>query len=498
MRPLDLNVRPIGDLPLSANDEQELPVAATFSSLQAAADAARGGDLVAVLKGHYAGFVVDDRPNAGDDRYVYFKAMGGPGDVTIDAPARTDGDRWMVLIRAAHHIVLEGFNIAGTDVPGAPRPNSPWAGIMLDGDFARSSRLTHHVVILGNYSHNHRTWGLHSTDTRTVLLQDNVFALSAKEHSAYISDGSDDYVIRRNIFYGSQGSGLQCNLDPEASIGEVLRHPAFGGTGSRTDGAFAKDVLRRADALFGPRNYPDGKGENFIIEDNVINGVGRGGGAAINLAGLSTSLIQNNLIYGNLAHGIAQWDNDNPYDRALETGAEHAALTTKGPEFLPQFGCHDNVIRNNTVVMNNAGRAAFQAVHGSHGSAVINNILINDAPTSIEVSRSSLYRFTFGPNVVQGLSMPRDAAALSTLPNAAQSAFGIRRERLAREVHHDSEVPWILCEGPWWKFNPLRPDFHPHADSPLLAGRADARALPTHDLEGARRTTADIGAYVAR
>ena len=80
------------------------------------------------------------------------------------------------------------------DAPG------PWAGIMLDGDFARSSKLTHHVAVLRSFSHNHRMWGLHSTDTHTVLLQDNLFALSAMEHSAYVSDGSDDYVIRRNIF----------------------------------------------------------------------------------------------------------------------------------------------------------------------------------------------------------------------------------------------------------------------------------------------------------
>jgi hypothetical protein len=33
------------------------------------------------------------------------------------------------------------------------------------------------------------------------------------EHSAYVSDGSDNYVIRRNVFFGSNVSGLQCNLD---------------------------------------------------------------------------------------------------------------------------------------------------------------------------------------------------------------------------------------------------------------------------------------------
>src|SRR5215831_1431725 len=59
-------------------------VAATFKTLQGAADAAIGGDLVAVMPGHYAGFVMEDKASAGDGRYVHFKAMGEPGDVVID------------------------------------------------------------------------------------------------------------------------------------------------------------------------------------------------------------------------------------------------------------------------------------------------------------------------------------------------------------------------------------------------------------------------------
>ena len=45
-------------------------------------------------------------------------------------------------------------------------------------------------------------------------MQDNLFANSGEEHSAYFSDGSDDYVIRRNVFAGSNASGLQINVVP--------------------------------------------------------------------------------------------------------------------------------------------------------------------------------------------------------------------------------------------------------------------------------------------
>jgi hypothetical protein len=161
---------------------------------------------------------------------------------------------------------------------------------MIDGDFGRSSELAHHVAIVGNFSHNHRTWGLHSTDTHTVLLQDNVFALSAREHGAYASDGSDNYVVRRNIFFNNHAGGFQANLDPEASLDEVMSHPAFRSYPSKQPTrAWAEGLMKLATEKFGEHGFPDGRGENFIVEQNVITGNGRGGAGAINLAGLSES-----------------------------------------------------------------------------------------------------------------------------------------------------------------------------------------------------------------
>jgi hypothetical protein len=407
--------------------------------------------------------------------------------VIIDRPARADGDRWMVFLWSAHHVVIQGFDIAGTGWPGVPAPG-PWAGIMLAGNFPQTGKLTHHVVVAGNFSHNHQRWGLHSTDTHTVLVQDNLFALSAVEHSAYVSDGSDDYVIRRNVFFGSQAGGLQCNLDPESSLDRLVKHPAFAGyprdDGSRT---WAVGLVHRATQLFGEHGFPDGKGVGFIIEDNVINANGKRGGGALNLAALQDSLIQNNLIYGNFAHGIAQWDNANPYDKG---------------EAAPLWGCHGNVIRNNTVLMANPDRAALQAIHGSWGSVVYNNVLVNDEPSSFEVDRSSIQRLDAGPNVM-GTVDYRDGADAATslavaLPDRRRTVQGVTRARFAAEVRRYGEAPWVLIEGGWWRLAPDRPDFHPLPGSTLLAGRADAAQMPAFDLEGEPRATADIGALRAR
>lgn len=488
---LDLNARVPGT-------PRTLPVALVFTTLQAAVDAARGGDLVAVLPGRYAGFVMGPKDDAGDGRYVHVKALGKPGDVTIDRPG-PDPD-WMVLFKAAHHAILEGFNIAGATGPGLPLVG-PRAGIMLDGDFGRSGLQTHHIAIVANFSHNHRKWGLHSTDTRTVLLQDNLFAFSAQEHSAYASDGSDDYVIRRNVFFGSNAGGLQCNIDTVSSFHELLKNEAFRGyPAERPSRGWALGLVRRATELFGRDNFPDGRGVGFIIEDNVMNQNGKAGGGSLNLAGLQDSLIQNNLIYGNVNHGIALWNDGNPYDEAAVEPGPQSASEVQGPDDLPLWGCHTNRIRNNTVLLANPERAALQFRNGSWGGRVRNNILINDGGPALQVYNTSVYRLDSTANVVgrvDDTGMPEDVKGLAVRRDAPPaSRLDETRASLRADFVRDGDAPWVIVEGNWWRLNPERPDFRPRPGS-RLAGRGDAADLPARDLAGVPRAAADIGAFAA-
>ncbi|MGK3984674.1 right-handed parallel beta-helix repeat-containing protein [Sorangium sp. So ce136] len=483
---LDLNARD------AAAEPQELPVARAFATIQEAADAARGGDLIAVLPGAYAGFSLGDKPSAGQERYLHFKALGSPGEVVINRACVADPS-WMISLKSAHHVVIEGFNIAGSSAPGAPR-----AGIMVDGAFGETGRLAHHIAIVGNFSHHHHTWGFHSTDSHTVLLQDNLFALSGREHGAYVSDGSDNYVVRRNVFFGNNAGGFQANLDPEASLEEVMKHPSFRGyPPMEPTRAWAAGLMKMATDRFGEHGSPDGRGVNFIIEQNVMNGNGRVGGGAINLAGVSDSLIQNNLVYGNFAAGIAQWDNGNPFDRAYVEPGPRSPEQVSGPDALPLWGCRNNLIRNNTVIMNASGRAALQCGNGSWGCRLRNNIFVNDAASSIEVLSTGIYRFDAGHNVVTQVSyggMPDGLKRLAAALPETRAITGITRARLAAEVVRASEEPWVVLEGSWWKLNPNRPDFRPKRSSKLLIGQGDAREVPARDLLGNERGGADLGA----
>jgi hypothetical protein len=259
--------------------------------------------------------------------------------------------------------------------------------------------------------------------------------------------------------------------------------------------------VRRATELFGEHNFPDGKGENFIIEDNVIWGNGKAGGGSLNLAVLQDSLVQNNLIYGNFNHGIAQWDDANPYDAAYAEPGPQTTAAVKGPEDLPLWGCARNHIRNNTVLMANPGRAALQARNGSWGGRYRNNIAINDVASSIEVFNTSLFRLDSGFNVANTVGYPSTPDPLKAIALALDetnhSTLGITRERAAAEFVRYGDEPWALIEGHWWRLNPGRPDFRPRAGSRLLAGTGDRSDVPPRDLLGRRRSAADIGALAA-
>lgn len=491
---VDLNGFPGGDPVV------DMKVDLAVRSLQEAADAAKGGDFVAVFPGHYKGFTLGDKADASDGHFIHFKALGAPGDVVIDGPSPADS-HWMIVLQGAHHVIVQGFNLAGVNTPGTMSPVGPNAGILIDGDFVHTTRLAHHLAIVGNYSHDHQKWGIHSVDSHTVLVQDNLFANSVIEHSAYFSDGSDNYVIRRNVFFGSAASGLQINVDPLASLEKLVRHPAMSAQPMQGTRGWALDVLKSATEKFGANAFPDGRGFNFIIEGNVMNRNGRVGGAGINLAGVRESLVQNNLIYGNLSTGIAEWDNGNPFDASQVKPGPQVPSDISGADALPIFGCFNNVVRNNTVLTSTRGRPALLVGNGSWGTRARNNIFINDEFPSVEFAPTGIWRFDGSSNVIDRVNYDGSAAALKSLafslPDGPTSMVGVTRRLLAPSFVQPTDEPWVILDATWWRLNPRRPDFHPRTNTATLAGRADPRDLPKIDLEGRRRHKADIGAFSA-
>ena len=122
----------------------------------------------------------------------------------------------------------------------------------------------------------------------------------------------------------------------------------------------------------------DGIISNAVVEGNILNDNGYGGGSAINMDGVQDSKIFNNLIYNNHATGIAMYRID---------GGDASK---------------NNKVYNNTVIQPSDGRWNIIAVDGSTGNTLYNNILINHHSFrgSIAVDAASTPGFTSDYNIL--------------------------------------------------------------------------------------------------
>ena len=202
-------------------------------------------------------------------------------------------------------------------------------------------------------------------------------------------------------------------------------------------------------------------------------------------------------------------------DEALAIPGPSSPGDVAGPESLPTFGSHDNVVRNNTVLLDNPERMALPVMNGCYGNRIRNNILINGRGDSIQVTSASMWRHDSGWNVVntnryvvhnqRGWGrpdklppIPEGAKALAgALDETNHTAMGVALDAVGREFVRDGREPWIVVEGNRWSLNPVRPDFRPRAASSLLAGKGDPSELPPTDLTGRPRHKPDIGAFAS-
>ncbi len=450
-----------------------------YATIQEAVNASGPGDLVAVQPGVYAGFTLGAVEGAGPRAFTFVRGLGPKGSVVIDRPG---SDRlWMIYLRGAHHVVVEGLRVRGAGERTGPR-----AGIMLDGDFGRTGRLLRNVAIVGVLSERHRTWGMHATDTATVLVQDSAFTGSVEEHGLYVSDGSDDWVIRRNVFFSNYACGLQINLDPLASLEETVKHVGMLGMRPMAPSrAWARDALERADREYGANNYPDGIGKNFVIEGNVSNANGERGGAAYNFAALTESIIQRNLAYDNLAGGLVLWDNANPFDAEL-VSEQPRSPEGYGEEQRPLFGSRDNLVRFNTFVDAKSPRAAIQCRNGSTGLRLYGNIAVHGRGPGMWITPDSIPGLDAVGNVMGPIEIDPSAPAMTKLARkmpSVSSKVGVPLEEVLASMISPTHKPWAVVapfhpEKPaFFELAPDRPDYRARPGAPLLAPFADQPAL---------------------
>jgi hypothetical protein len=226
-----------------------------FLTLQHAADVVKAGDLVDVMAGNYAGFVMGwDAPQSGTaSAQITFKGEAG-ATITSRNVHTADG---IDLEPGCNYITIEGFTVNNAD------GSITRAGIRVCSD---------NVSILNNDTDNNGTWGIFTSHADNVDIENNIASRSQTQHGIYVSNACVNPIVRGNTMWGNYGCGLELNGDLSQ-----------GGTGLIT---------------------------GALIEDNVIHDNGLGGGSAINLDGVQNSTIQNNLLYNNHASGISLFQID--------------------------------------------------------------------------------------------------------------------------------------------------------------------------------------------
>ena len=392
-----------------------------WHSLQHAADNVGPGDYVIVQPGKYWGFnlTTDGKPDA----RITFHAMPG---VEIDEafPGQQDG----INLEGADFVTIEGFYVHDMPRAGLRSVNN-------DG-----------VILRGNHTDHNTMWGILTGWSENILAENNVASRSQVEHGIYISNSADGAIVRNNVVWGNNDSGIQFNAD---------------------------------------RYLPgDGVHSNNLVEGNVIFENGRGGGAALNFDGVQDSVIQNNLLYNNHSTGIV-----------LYVGFAADSST-------------NNLITNNTVVMAEDARWALLMTDGSSGNVVTNNVLLNKNPNrgSMTVEHNSLPALS-DHNIVEDLFQMDGTngsfAAWQSFSGGMDTHSIVIGEGDPPGEHVQGDPPGVLVEGdPPGEFdslfvNPAANDYRLKSGS-LAIDVGDPTGAPATDIFGHARSAGagiDIGAY---
>ena len=320
---------------VTGNDASAGTAAAPWRTLQHAADRVAPGDTVVIQPGTYAGGITHDTPGAAGRPITYRAAVAG--QAVIDG---SGGERDALFISESPWVIVDGLRVQNADR----------AAIRVS--------LSNHVTIRNSVAADNGTWGIFTDYSDDLVLENNECYGSQAEHGIYVSNSGDRPVIRNNRVHDNGASGIQINADP------AMLWPELGTAG-------------------------DGITDDALVENNVVWNNGRLGGAAINLASVRHSLFRNNLLYDNLAGGLAGWDDGNG----------------------DAWGTRDNTFVHNTVVFESGeGRTALNLQNGSTGNTVRNNILAGGRSVAIRFDASSLVGLVSDYNLLVSLDTPAGVA----------------------------------------------------------------------------------------
>lgn len=387
--------------------------AAPFRTIQRAANLVVAGDTVTVRAGNYAGFVLgfNNPQNGTASAPITFKADAG---ATITSRNTTTADG--IDIERSNYIIIDGFKITNDGSMTRSAIRSSGGGI---GDVIRNN------TVQMNAGDN---YGIYTAFSQNLLVENN--NVSGTNNAAmYIANSAVNPTVRGNVVHNTGAIGIHFNGDA-----------GQGGTGIVT---------------------------GALIENNTVYETGvTSGGAGINMDGIQSSRIQNNLLYNNHGKGMSLYTVD------------------------ASAGSTNNIIVNNTVIQaSNAADYALVIKDGATGNTVYNNVLFSLSSVSgaFRISADSLSGTYSDYNIVTNRMSNDNGSSFKTLAQW-QSATGL-------DAHSISSTPAAVF------VNQPGNDYHLSASSPAIdfgTNLASPKQAPTTDISGTARPSGakyDAGAY---
>jgi len=277
----------------------------------------KAGEKLIVLSGEYFETIVANNIG-GSEGKIYIEGESVENTIVNGSSSERD----LIFFERCKNIEISNLTIK----------NAKRAGIRL----SYSDNITiKDAIFLSNGK-----WGVFTDFSDYTEISNCDIFDSKSEHGIYISNSSDNAIIKNNNVYNNYACGIQINADP-----------SMGG---------------------------DGISSNCIIENSILYGNGEGGGAAINLASVRDSVIQNNIIFNNYAGGIAAWDDA----QGNEWGSKNLSI-----------------IHNTIYFKKDEGRYAISIKNGSTDAAIINNILLGGARGGFEITEGSLLGISIDYNI---------------------------------------------------------------------------------------------------
>jgi len=386
--------------PPGGDDGNPGSLGAPWATLQKAADTVEAGDTILVRAGQYVGAHFTTSGSSGSP--IILSVYGDEVvEITADNPFTADG----INLEGASWMVVEGLRIEGRTRAGI------------------RAVLCERVTIRGNRLDANGKWGIFAGFCDDLLIENNETSNSVIEHGIYVSNSGDRPTVRGNFIWGNNANGIHMNGDASQ-----------GGDGIIT---------------------------GALIEGNVIADNGTAGGSGINLDGVQSSLIRNNLVYDTHASGISLYQ--------IDGGG-------------PSTG---NRVYNNTVVVAMDGRWALNVRDGATGNSVRNNVFYSQHGYrgGVAVTDDSL----------PGLSSDHNAVEDRFTMDGGDTVMTLAEWQTSTGQDSDS-----LVATPGQLFvAPASGDFHLREGSPAVDAGESLAEVPS-DLEGTPRPLGagfDIGAY---